>query len=40
MPLVESMYNILNGTALPESLIEDLVNNPNEVDVEFRYKNE
>ena len=36
MPLVESMYNILNGKALPESLIEDLVNNPSEVDVEFR----
>ena len=29
------MYNILNGKALPESLIEDLVNNPSEVDVEF-----
>ena len=36
MPLVESMYNILNGKALPLSLIEDLVNNPSEVDVEFR----
>ena len=35
MPLVESMYNILIDKALPESLIEDLVNNPNEVDVEF-----
>ena len=35
MPLVESMYNIITDKALPESLIEDLVNNPNEVDVEF-----
>ncbi len=37
MPLVESMYNIIYKKASPESLIDDLLNNPNEVDVEFKY---
>ena len=37
MPLVESMYNIIYKDALPESIIDDLLNNPHEVDVEFRY---
>ena len=36
MPLVESMYNIINQNASPESLIMDLINNPIEVDVEFK----
>jgi glycerol-3-phosphate dehydrogenase (NAD(P)+) len=35
MPLVESMYNIINQNASPDSLIKDLINNPIEVDVEF-----
>jgi len=37
MPLVESMYNIIYKEASPESLIDDLLNNPHEVDVEFKY---
>ena len=40
MPLVESMYNIIYKENSPNVLINDLVNNPNEVDVEFRYKDE
>jgi glycerol-3-phosphate dehydrogenase (NAD(P)+) len=36
MPLVESMYNIINQNASPKSLINDLINNPIEVDVEFK----
>ena len=35
MPLVESMYNIIYKDALPDTLVKDLINNPNEVDVEF-----
>ena len=37
MPLVESMYNIIYKEASPESIIDDLLNNPYEVDVEFKY---
>mgnify|MGYP005665106865 FL=1 len=37
MPLVESMYNIIYNNATPNTLIDDLINNPNEVDVEFNY---
>jgi len=37
MPLVESMYNIIYGEASPESIIDDLLNNPHEVDVEFKH---
>ena len=37
MPLVESMYNIIYEEASPESIIDDLLNNPHEVDVEFKY---
>ena len=37
MPLVESLYNILYSGSLPDALISDLVNNPYEVDVEFKY---
>ena len=37
MPLVESMYNIIYKEASPESIIDDLLNNPHEVDVEFKY---
>tara|TARA_B100001173_G_scaffold83980_1_gene71830 strand:- start:353 stop:1363 length:1011 start_codon:yes stop_codon:yes gene_type:complete len=37
MPLVESLYNIIYKESSPNELINDLVNNPNEVDVEFTY---
>jgi len=37
MPLVESLYNIVNNESEPNTLIDDLINNPNEVDVEFKY---
>ena len=37
MPLVVSMYNIIYNEALPESIIDDLLNNPHEVDVEFKH---
>ena len=35
MPLVESLYNIVNNEFDPNTLIDDLINNPHEVDVEF-----
>ena len=35
MPLVESLYNIVNNECDPNTLIDDLINNPHEVDVEF-----
>ncbi len=37
MPLVESLYNIITSGFDSDTLINDLVNNPNEVDVEFTY---
>ena len=37
MPLVESLYNIIYEELKPSTLISDLVNNPHEVDVEFKY---
>ena len=37
MPLVDSLYNIIYESAKSETLIDDLVNNPHEVDVEFTY---
>ena len=37
MPLVESLYNIVNKESEPNTLIDDLINNPNEVDVEFKH---
>ena len=37
MPLVESLYNIVNNECDPNTLIDDLINNPHEVDVEFIY---
>ena len=37
MPLVESLYNIISSGLNSDTLINDLVNNPNEVDVEFTY---
>jgi Glycerol-3-phosphate dehydrogenase len=37
MPLVESLYNIIYEEGQPHALISDLVKNPHEVDVEFKY---
>ena len=37
MPLVESLYKIINEKSSPSSLIEDLIKNPHEVDVEFTH---
>ena len=37
MPLVESLYNIIYEGGQPHALISDLVKNPHEVDVEFKY---
>ena len=37
MPLVDSLFNIIYKSAKSETLIDDLVNNPHEVDVEFTY---
>ena len=36
MPLIESLYNIIDKKLPPEILINDLINNPHEVDVEFK----
>ena len=36
MPLIESLYNIIYRNSSPDSLISDLINNPHEVDVEFK----
>ena len=36
MPLIESLYNIIHKKSSPNSLINDLINNPHEVDVEFK----
>tara|TARA_B100001059_G_scaffold66130_1_gene62632 strand:- start:1360 stop:2385 length:1026 start_codon:yes stop_codon:yes gene_type:complete len=38
MPLVDSLYNIIYKSAKSNALIDDLVNNPNEVDVEFKHR--
>ena len=38
MPLVDSLYNIIYKSAKTKTLIDDLVNNPNEVDVEFKHR--
>ena len=38
MPLVTSLYEILYSDASAEQLIQDLLDHPNEVDVEFTYK--
>ncbi len=36
MPLVESLYTIIYEDSNPHELINDLINNPHEVDVEFK----
>ena len=38
MPLVNSLYEILYAEASSDQLIQDLLDHPNEVDVEFTYK--
>jgi len=38
MPLVDSLHEIIHNEVKPETLINDLVNNSNEIDVEFEYK--
>ena len=38
MPLVNSLYDILYADASSEKLIKDLLDHPNELDVEFTYK--
>ena len=38
MPLVNSLYQILYSDASSDQLIQDLLDHPNEVDVEFTYK--
>jgi glycerol-3-phosphate dehydrogenase (NAD(P)+) len=35
MPLVDSLYEIIHNGVNPKTLIDDLVNNSNEIDVEF-----
>jgi glycerol-3-phosphate dehydrogenase (NAD(P)+) len=37
MPLVESLYKIIYSGSQPNALISDLINNPHEVDVEFKH---
>ena len=38
MPLVNSLYKILYSDSSSDHLIQDLLDHPNEVDVEFTYK--
>ena len=38
MPLVNSLYEILYSDSSSDQLIQDLLDHPNEVDVEFTYK--
>ena len=38
MPIVESLYKILYEESSSDQLIQDLLDHPNEVDVEFTYK--
>ena len=38
MPLVNSLYKILYANASSDELIQDLLEHPNEVDVEFTYQ--
>ena len=38
MPIVESLYNILYQGGPSDQLLRDLLDHPNEVDVEFTYK--
>lgn len=38
MPLMESLYKIIYENKNPESLLDDLINHPNEIDVEFTHR--
>ena len=38
MPMVNSLYKILYSESSSDQLIQDLLDHPNEVDVEFTYK--
>ncbi len=38
MPLVNSLYEILYSNVSSDQLIQDLLDHPNEVDVEFTHK--
>jgi len=38
MPIVESLYKILYQDCSSDQLMQDLLDHPNEVDVEFTYK--
>lgn len=38
MPLMESLYNIIYKNSKPESLLDDLINHPHEIDVEFKHR--
>ena len=38
MPLVNSLFKILYANASSDKLIQDLLEHPNEVDVEFTYQ--
>ena len=38
MPLVNSLYKILYANASSDELIQDLLEHPNKVDVEFTYQ--
>ena len=38
MPMVDSLYKILYEDSSSDELIQDLLDHPNEVDVEFTYK--
>ena len=39
MPMVDSLYKILYEKNSSDMLIQDLLDHPNEVDVEFTYRN-
>ena len=38
MPLMESLYNIIYKNSKPETLLDDLINHPHEIDVEFTHR--
>ena len=38
MPLMESLYKIIYKDEKPESLLDDLINHPHEIDVEFTHR--
>jgi glycerol-3-phosphate dehydrogenase (NAD(P)+) len=38
MPMVESLYKILYEDSSSDELFQDLLDHPNEVDVEFTYR--